>query len=111
MILNELIAKGKLTVRTIQPLIVYYKDNNSHSECYDRSRNKWLDIDDIDDSYGLDVMEESDDCVSVMIPEGRKCRISKSSPNVDCFLEYNNIELDLLFEDEPIDSFFEIVED
>lgn len=110
MILDRLSREGKLSVHTTQPLIIYYKDQNSHSECWDKSRNKWLDVNDIDDSYELDIMDQSD-TISVMIPRGAKCILRKTTPNADCTVEYNNIETDLLFEDEPIESFFEIIEE
>lgn len=110
MILDELNRKGKLTVRTIQPLCIYSKDSCSYSECWDNSKNDSLNIDDIDDSYGVDIVENSYR-IDVYIPRSATCILKKSVPNVDCTVYYKNIECDLLFEEEPIDMYFEIVED
>lgn len=111
MILEQLRQRGRLTVRTIQPLAICYRDCNSHTECWDKSRDTSLEIENIDDSYRLDVVHISDDVTEVMIPRGAKCTLIKSSPNVDCTLDYINIETDLVFEEEPIESFFEIIDD
>ena len=108
MIYDELLKKNKLKVKTIQPIIIYYKDSISHSECYDISRNKRLDIDDIDDSYELDILE-TDDSIQVMIPRKAVCTLTRSL-NSDCTLTYKNIETDLSF-DEEMEYFFEIIEE
>jgi hypothetical protein len=111
MIRDNLFANGKLVARTIQPLVIYYKDSTSHNECYDIDKNKPLDINDIDDSYGLEVDDSREDCVTVMIPRGVRVKLRKpSSADFDCKIEYKNIEIELTFEDEPMDSFFEELE-
>ncbi len=104
---------GRLNVRTTQPLIIFRKDLNSHTHCYDNSTGRELDIDDlIDQEYGLDVSISDDNSViDAMIPQNVKCILLKSSPNVSCTLEYKHIKIDLTFEDDPMDYFFEILEE
>lgn len=112
MIKNDLLLKGKLEAKTTQPLIIYHKDLISHSECYDTAKNKWLDVNDIDESYELDIIENNDnDSVDVMIPKDRRVILRKpSNYDSDCLIEYKNIEVELMFEDEPMDLFLEEIE-
>lgn len=109
MILDELNKNGRLNVCAIQPLCIYTKTLNSYSVCWDNITNNELNVDNIDDSYGLDI-EERGDTINVYIPRNAKCVIKKTAPNVDCTVFYKNIECDLLFEDEPIDSYFNIID-
>lgn len=108
-ILEELKAKGKLEAVTTQRLSIYYKDQISESICYDSNKNDELDPSNIDDSYGLEV-EETDDTVEVFIPKNARVLLLNISANIDCAVRYKNIECDLIFEDDPIESYFEIVE-
>ena len=103
MLLDELNSKGKITAFVTQPLCIYTKTPNSYSECWDNLTNDSLELDNIDDSYGLDIVETGD-VINV-------CILKKASPNVDCTVVYKNIECDLLFEDEPIDTYFDAVDE
>lgn len=111
MLLDALNSKGKLTVFVIQPLCIYTKTSNSYSECWDNLTNDNLELDNIDESYGLDLVETGDR-IDVYIPRNSRCILKKpSNPNLDCTVEYKNIECDLYFEDEPIDMYFDVVEE
>lgn len=110
MLLDELNSKGKITAFVTQPLCIYTKTPNSYSECWDNLTNDSLELDNIDDSYGLDIVETGD-VINVFIPRNARCILKKSSPNVDCTVVYKNIECDLLFEDEPIDTYFDAVDE
>lgn len=110
-LLNELRANRKMDVVTTQPVGIYTKTLTSYSNCWDILNNDNLELDNIDESYGLDVVELPDR-FDVYIPKGAKCVIIHGdNPNVDCTIRYKNIECDLIFEDEPIDSFFEPLND
>lgn len=108
MILEQLRQIGKLTVITTQPLCIYSKDPTSYSSCYDSRTNNELEIKLIDDSYGLDIVEYGER-TDVYIPSNAKCTL-KRTINADCMIIYKNIECDLVFEDEPMDMYFEIIE-
>ena len=112
MLLDELNRKGKITALVTQPLCIYTKTTNSYSECWDNLTNDSLELDNIDDSYGLDVVETGD-VINVFIPINARCILEKANanPNVDCIVVYKNIECDLLFEDETIDTYFEAVDE
>ena len=60
-------------------------------------------------AYGLDV-KETNNGTEVYIPKNALCTIKNSGPNTDCYVQYKNIECSLVFEDESIDSYFEVVE-
>lgn len=110
MLLDELNSKGKITAFVTQPLCIYTKTPNSYSECWDNLTNDSLELDNIDDSYGLDIVETGD-VINVFIPSNARCILTKkANPNVDCTIVYKNIECDLLFEDEPIDTYFDVAE-
>ena len=109
MLLDELNRNGKLSVMTIQPMCIYTKTLDSYSICWDKFLDKELDIEDIDDSYGLEI-EKRGDVLIVYIPRNAKGTIKKTNPNADCTIFYKNIECDLVFEDEPIDYYLEIME-
>jgi len=109
MLLNELNKNGKIDVFTTQPLCIYTKTLSSYSECWNNITNTSLNVDDIDESYGLDI-EDKGDIINVYIPINARCVLKRTTPNVDCTIFYKNIECDLIFEDEPIDSYFEILE-
>ena len=109
MLLDELNRKGKITAFVTQPVCIYTKTPNSYSECWDNLTNDILELDNIDDSYGLDIVETGD-VINVFIPRNARCILKKANPNVDCTVVYKNIEYDLLFEDEPIDYYLEIME-
>ena len=100
MILEQLEQQNKLTVIT--------KTKNSFSECFDSNTNSSLEIENIDDSYQLDIVDH-DDYIDVYIPRNAKCTLIKN-PQVDCTIKYKYIECDLVFEDEPIDNFFTVEE-
>lgn len=108
-ILEELKTKGKLEVLTTQKLCIYTKDQVSESECLDTNKKTQLNVENIDDSYGLEI-QENGDIVEVYIPKNARVFLRKGSPNIDCTVLYKNIECDLFFEDEPIDNYFELVE-
>lgn len=108
MIYEELQNNDIIEVYTTQPLCIYTKTNTSYSECFDTNYNDQLDIDNIDDSYQLEVIK-NDDRIDVFIPNGVKCSLKKASPNSDCLVIYKNIKCELVF-DEPIDNFFEIID-
>ena len=110
MLLDELNKQGKITVFVEQPLCIYSKDNVSYSSCWDNSTNDELDLDRVDESYGLDMVENGDR-IDVYIPRNAKCVLKKAGPNIDCTVVYKNIECDLLFEDEPIDMYFSIIDE
>lgn len=110
MLLDALNSNGKVTAFVTQPLCIYTKTSNSYSECWDNNTNSSLELDNIDDSYGLDLVETGDR-IDVYIPRNAKCILKKAGPNVDCTIVYKNIECDLLFEDEPIDMYFDVVEE
>lgn len=110
MLLDELNRKGKITALVTQPLCIYTKTTNSYSECWDNLTNDSLELDNIDDSYGLDIVETGD-VINVFIPINARCILKKANPNVDCIVVYKNIECDLLFEDETIDTYFEAVDE
>ena len=107
MILEQLNHLDKITVITTQPLCIYTKCNNVESECWDNETNSQLDINNIDDSYNLNVIKDNER-IDVFIPSNVTCILKKTNPNTDCTVIYKNIECDLLFEDEPIDNFFTI---
>lgn len=109
MILNELNRNKQLRVITTQPLCIYTKTLHSYSACWNNATNNELNVDDIDDSYGLDI-EERGEIINVYIPRNAICTLKKTAPNVDCTIFYNNIECDLTFEEEPMDNYFEIIE-
>lgn len=110
MLLDVLNNKGKVDVFVTQPLCIYTKTPNSYSECWDNLTNDNLELDNIDDSYGLNLVETGD-VINVFIPRNARCILKKASPNVDCTVVYKNIECDLLFEDEPIDTYFDAVDE
>ncbi len=111
MLLDELNRKGEITAFVTQPLCIYTKTSNSYSECWDNLTNDSLELDNIDDSYGLDIVETGD-VINVFIPINARCILKKATnPNVDCTVVYKNIECDLLFEDEPIDTYFDAVDE
>lgn len=109
MILEQLKLKKSLEVRTICPLCIYTKNAYSESECWDTSRNKEFDPTYVNSSYELDIINK-EDTTYVYIPKGAKCTIKDINPNTDCTVYYKNIECDLVFEDESIEEYFEIVE-
>lgn len=111
MLLDVLNNKGKVDVFVTQPLCIYTKTSNSYSECWDIITNDNLELDNIDESYGLDLVETGDR-IDVYIPRNARCTLKKpSNPNLDCTVVYKNIECDLYFEDEPIDTYFDIIEE
>ena len=110
MLLSELNSKGEITAFVKQPLCIYTKTPTSYSECWDNLTNDILELDNIDDSYGLDIVETGD-VINVFIPSNARCILKKANPNVDCAVVYKNIECDLLFEDETIDTYFDVVEE
>ena len=108
---------GYAKVTTMQPLFVYHKDLESETICYDISKGAEveLDINDIDDSYGLDVVinDTDPDNINVMIPTGVVAElryVNKSGANI--LVKYKNIELFIDFENvessDPLSEFFEI---
>lgn len=110
MILDELNKNKKIDVYTTQALCIYSKDDISYSDCWDNNTNSELEIENIDDSYGLDIVE-SGNRIDIYIPKNARC-VLKHSPNInsDCIVCYKNIECELVFEDEPIDVYFEKIE-
>lgn len=110
MILKELEKHGKLRAITTQPFCIYTKTLNSYSVCWNNTTNNELNIDDIDDSYGLDI-EERGDTIYVYIPKNAICTLKKTSPNVDCTIIYKNIECDLVFDDDSINDYLEILDE
>lgn len=110
MILEMLKDKGKLNVFVTRPVVIYTKCLDSYSECWDRLNNCQLDVDNIDDSYCLDSVQ-SNDKIDVYIPSGAMCILEQSGPNTDCKIVYKNIECELLFDGDPIDQYFDIIED
>jgi len=110
MLLDELNSKGEITAFVKQPLCIYTKTPTSYSECWDNLTNDSLELDNIDDSYGLDIIGTGD-VISAFIPRNVRCILTKANPNVDCTVVYKNIECDLLFEDETIDTYFDVVEE
>ena len=110
MLLDELSNKGKITAFVKQSLCIYTKTPTSYSECWDNLTKDTLKLDNIDASYGLDIVGTGD-LISVFIPRNVRCILKKANPNVDCIVVYKNIECDLLFEDETIDTYFEAVDE
>ena len=113
MILEQLRERDRLKVTLLQPLVVLYKDLTTSNNCWDTSLNKKLDVKDIDDSYGLDVVDsDGNDIVEVLIPKGAVCTFMKTSPSIDCTVRYKNIECDLTFDNmDDIDCFFEVIDE
>lgn len=112
-----LIENGSADAITIQPLFVYHKDLSYETICYDVSKGttEELDINNIDDSYGLDIIvsETDSSVIDVMIPIGAKVNlryINKNNANI--LVKYKNIELIIDFEtvesSDPLSEFFEI---
>ena len=110
MLLDELNNKEKITVVVTQPLCIYSKTPSFYSECWDNYTHNNLEPDNIDDSYGLNVVKTADR-IDVYIPKNVKCILTKTNSNIDCTIIYKKIECDLLFEDEPIDRYFDIVKE
>jgi len=108
-ILDELKIKNKLLVITTQKLLIYYKNEVSESACYNILTHTELKPTDLDDSYGLD-LEIKENEFFIYIPKGAKCTLKRIVPNVDCTVFYKNIECDLVFDGEPIDDYFGIIE-
>lgn len=108
-ILDELKIKNKLSVITTQRLLVYYRNEVSESSCYNIATHTDLKPTDLTDTYGLDLIIKDNEFF-IYIPKGAKCTLKRTVPNVDCTVFYKYIECDLLFEDEPIDDYFEIIE-
>ena len=113
MILEQLRHKNKLRVNLLQPLVILYKDLTASNTCWDMSLNKKLDVNDIDDSYGLDVVDpDGNDVVEVLIPKGATCVLEKTSSDVDCTVKYKNVECDLTFDNmDDVDCFFEVIDE
>lgn len=109
MILEQLKLKKSLEVRTIRPVCVYMCNAYSKAYCWDASRNKEFDHTYVNDSYELDI-KTIGDTTYVYIPKGAKCTIKDMNPNSDCCVYYKNIECDLIFEDGPLEEYFEIIE-
>ncbi len=109
MILEELNKNDKIDVILTQPLCIYSKGLTFQSKCWDINLNKWLEADDIDDSYGLDIIETGER-IDVYIPRNARCILKKAGADIDCVVAYKNIECDLTFEDEPIDMYFDILD-
>lgn len=109
MILEKLHDNGKLSVILDRPLCIYSKDINWSSNCWDLSINAELNTKNIDESYGLDVVERNDR-VDVYIPRNAKCTLRKARDlAIDCTVIYKNIECDLTFDsDDSIDDYFMI---
>ena len=100
-----------IAVRVVIPVCIYYesKDGYSESECEDTNLGGMLTLDNIDDSYKLDICEDSYGYI-VNIPVGTKCIIKRGpNPNYDCTVSYNFIKADLSFEEDEytIDDYFE----
>lgn len=110
-------TNGKVVTRLTQQLTIFHKDLTSISDsCEDIRTGRNLDMNDVlndtDGSiYGLDVLEENE-VIEFMIPRGAKCILRKpDDPNMDCEVEYKNIRIQLLFEDEDLSTFFELIEE
>lgn len=96
------------------PVCVYYESKNgySESECEDLNIGGLLSLDNIDDSYGLSILEEGDGYI-VNIPSETTCILKRgSNANYDCQVIYKNIRSDLCFDEDEytIDDYFEIEE-
>ena len=113
MLLDKLYAKGKLQVITTSPINVCYTELTSRNKCRDISRNKDLDINDIDEDYELDVEERDDGRTNIMIPAGKKCTLFRASGRPNFIINYKNIEIELSIESDiygdgtDIDYFFD----
>ena len=107
--LNKDIDNQGIKVITKLPICVFSKDLTSYSSCEDLLYHDQLDIDNIDDSYELDIVEYNER-YDVYIPIDHCCTLYKTSnPNYHCTLVYKNIKCDICFEDEPIDNYFDVI--
>lgn len=93
-----------------QNICIYTKSAISESLCFDNSAHLGaiLNIDNIDDSYGL-LVEKGEDFVKASIPKGARVTLADGDPNVDCTVFYKNVECDLLFEEGELEDYFTII--
>ena len=72
--------KDKVEVILTQPLLVFYQAHNKqcgYTEVVDNnSKDGWLSIKNIDDSYGLNVITTDEGDYEVYIPANHKCIIT-----------------------------------
>lgn len=111
--LGSLDRNESIRVVTIQPLCVYSEYNDSKSKCIDRHTGESLKLDDlintVDNEYDLDVVDNRNSYL-VYIPASKECEIRKDKESkFGVIVKYNNIEASLVFDDEPLDSFVEII--
>ena len=110
--------KGKVEVIPTQPLLVFYQAHNKqcgYNEVVDNnSKDGWLSIKNIDDSYGLNVITTDEDDYEVYIPANHKCIITKGSNPNNFVIHYRHIEVETTFEEDEVEfwnNIFTIIEE
>lgn len=109
----ETVRQNKIVkVRLIKPFCVCEETNGRYSGCWDTDKDDDLQISNIDDSYGLDVINQGVDVHRAYIPKGAICELKYVCSNIDFEIIYKNIECDVAFDSnsETHEDYFEIIE-